>query len=83
MTAQDSNTDSLSQESIALAIVLLHAVLILHTLINTCYIGYILHIVYTICVLIINNSICLCHISSNKTIQRRITLYMNIQITLK
>ena len=26
-------------------------------------------------------SICLRHISSNKTIQRRITLYMNIQIT--
>ena len=32
-------------------------------------------------IIIINNSICLCHISSNKTIQnqRRITLYMNIQ----
>ena len=34
-------------------------------------------------IIIINNSICLRHISSNKTIQRRITLYMNIQITLK
>ena len=34
-------------------------------------------------IIIINNSICLRHISSNKTIQRRITVYMNIQITLK
>ena len=34
-------------------------------------------------IIIINNSICLRHISSNKTVQRRITLYMNIQITLK
>ena len=34
-------------------------------------------------IIIINNSICLRHISSNKTIQKRITLYMNIQITLK
>ena len=32
---------------------------------------------------IINSSICLRHISSNKTIQRRITLYSNTQITLK
>ena len=32
---------------------------------------------------IINNSICLRRISSNKTIQRRITLYRNIHITLK
>ncbi len=36
-----------------------------------------------IVVIIINNCICLRHISSNKTIQRRITLYRNIQITLK
>ena len=38
---------------------------------------------YDIIIIIINNSICLHHISSNKTIQSRITLYMNIQITLK
>ena len=38
---------------------------------------------YDIIIIIINNSICLRHISSNKTIQSRITLYMNIQITLK
>ena len=34
-------------------------------------------------IIIINNSICLRHISSNKTIQRRITLYRNLDITLK
>ena len=36
-----------------------------------------------IIIIIINNSTCLRHISGNKTIQRRITLYMNIQITSK
>ena len=35
-----------------------------------------------IIIIIINKSICLRHISSNKTIQRRITRCMNIQITL-
>ena len=33
--------------------------------------------------IIIKNSICLRHISSNKTIQRRIALYRNLQSTLK
>ena len=33
--------------------------------------------------IIINNTIYLRHISSNKTIQRRITLYRSIQITVK
>ena len=34
-------------------------------------------------IIIINNSICLRHISSNKTIQRHVTHYLNIQISLK
>ena len=47
------------------------------------YVVYVLYVIAYLLIIIINNSICLRHISSNKTIQSRITLYKNIQISLK